>query len=133
VLIRLEDIVVRAYHGVLPEERTQGNWFVVNVTLTTPAMPAIQTDRLEDTLDYAQVYQVVKREMAQPSQLLEHVAGRIVRALMDTFPGVGVSVQVRKQHPPVGGDVAWSSVEVCSEDIAPSVGSPRRETEEAQG
>ncbi|MBQ4083182.1 MAG: dihydroneopterin aldolase, partial [Bacteroidaceae bacterium] len=55
-------------------------------------------------VNYAEVYEVVRREMAVPSQLLEHVCGRIATALLDAFaPLQRVRVSVTKRNPPIEG------------------------------
>jgi len=111
--IRLQDICMRAYHGLLPEERQHGNTFRVNVALTMPDMPAMQTDLIDGTIDYRQVYDIVRREMEIPSDLLEHVAWRIKQALLQQLGDeVSVSISVSKQNPPLGGEVAWATVEI---------------------
>ena len=110
--IRLEDIRFTAYHGVYPEEREQGNTFLVSVSLTLPEVRAVATDELADTVDYQEVYRLVAEQMAVPSRLLEHVAGRIQQALRQYVPKAEVHVQIKKKQPPVGGEVAWATVEI---------------------
>lgn len=112
MIIRLEDISFTAYHGVFAEERQQGNTFLVSVSLEIPEVDAVKTDRLENTIDYGQVYQIVRKEMERPSQLIEHVAGRIRSSLQQVWQDATVHVQIKKKHPPVGGDVAWATVEL---------------------
>ena len=57
------------------------------------------------------IYDIVKKEMAKPSNLLEHVAGRIVKAIAAEFPQlVRFSVTVSKRRPPVDGIVQWSKI-----------------------
>jgi len=112
VLIRLEDICLKAYHGVLPEEREKGNTFLVSVSLDVPKQRAVETDNLSDTINYKQVYDIVAEQMAIPSNLLEHVAGRIRQALLEAWPEAQVHVQIKKKNPPVGGPVAWATIEI---------------------
>ena len=113
MIIRLQDIELWAYHGVLEQERRSGNLFRVGVQLDVPDTQGVFTDSIEDTLDYSRVYDVVAREMSTPSNLLEHVAGRLVAALQAAFPqATRVSVEVSKRQPPVGGNVAWASVRI---------------------
>ena len=112
MVIRLEDIQFTAYHGVYPEEREKGNTFLVSVSLTMPDNQAVVTDDLQDTVDYQRVYALVAQEMAIPSLLLEHVAGRIRNVLHKTYPYAEVHVQVKKKKPPVGGQVAWATIEL---------------------
>jgi dihydroneopterin aldolase len=69
------------------------------------------TDDLDDTLNYAVVYEVVKREMEIPSNLIEHVAGRIMRALKTAFPQItAIDLKLSKLNPPIAGEVASASV-----------------------
>lgn len=102
--IELRGLAFYAYHGVLPEERQRGNNFVVNLTIEADISKAISTDDLDDTVNYAAVYDVVKREMNVPSMLLEHVCGRIATALLEEFEMLlRVSVCVVKKNPPIEG------------------------------
>ena len=61
-----------AHHGVLPQEQKVGNYFKVETTLYTDFSRALVTDELTDTLNYAEVCQIISDEMAIPSRLLEH-------------------------------------------------------------
>ena len=109
--ITLQAIKFYAYHGVLEQERRVGNTFVVDLTLTAPLEKAVQSDQLEDTINYAADYELTKQEMNIPSQLLEHVAGRICRALRHHFPQIEqIEIRVSKLNPPFGGDVHSASV-----------------------
>ena len=100
-----------AYHGVLEQERSVGNTFVLDLPLMAPLETAVQSDQLEDTINYAEVYELTKQEMNIPSQLLEHVAGRICRALRHHFPQIEqIEIRVSKLNPPFGGDVHSASV-----------------------
>lgn len=102
-----------AYHGVYDEERENGNTFRVNITLELPDTKGCQTDQLKDTVNYQQLYDVVKKEIEQPSALLEHVTCRIKTALQKEFPQLtALSVQVGKHQPPLGGQVKWAYVEL---------------------
>lgn len=109
--IELEGMYFRAYHGCLESERLNGNDFIVDFSAEYDFSAASQSDNLEDTLNYAAIYDLVKREMAVPSDLLEHVAGRIVRAIEEEFPGLEhFTVSVSKKNPPVDGPCDLSRV-----------------------
>jgi dihydroneopterin aldolase len=102
--IELHRMEFFAYHGHLPEERLVGNYFYVDVTAEADLSKAVETDCLDDTINYQQIYEVVKREIETPSRLLEHVTGRIVKALYTEVDGIQqLSVTVTKQNPPLGG------------------------------
>ena len=102
-----------AYHGVMPQEQTVGQEFLVSVRVGVDINMAMEHDMVEVTLDYGKVYQVIKREMAVPSQLLERVAGRIGWALFDEFPQIlSLDVSITKVNPPIGGDCGSAGVEI---------------------
>ena len=67
------------------------------------------TDRLEDTLNYQLVYDAIEKEMNIPSELIEHVAQRIMDRLMQEFSQIrAISLTLSKLNPPLGGDVEKS-------------------------
>ena len=109
--IELLGMQFKAFHGCLPQERLEGNLFVVDFSCEYDITAAAASDRLEDTLDYGDVYDIVAREMAVSSNLLEHVAARIADAVKAAHPGiVSLKVSVAKKNPPVAGDAEWSRV-----------------------
>ncbi len=113
MIIELHNMHFFAYHGYFPEERSNGNQFSVDVQLYLPDNAAIDTDHLEDTVNYQQVYDIVKREMKQPSNLLEHLAGRIHRSLLHEIQYLQkAAVTVRKHNPPLDGKVEYAAVSI---------------------
>lgn len=111
--VKINALRLRAFHGVLPQERRVGNDFEVDVELRYPFGKALESDCVDDTLNYAAAVDIVKREMAKPSLLLEHVAGRIREALLEAFPAIeGGRVEVRKLTPPVTAQMAYAGVSI---------------------
>ena len=111
--IILRNVRFHAFHGVLPQERQVGGDFQVNLRVGYPLEKAMESDEVEDTLNYATLFDLVKREMNISSQLLEHVAGRIVKAIVATFPAVtSIDLELIKQNPPMGADSDGAGVEV---------------------
>jgi dihydroneopterin aldolase len=111
--IILREVRFHAFHGVKPQERKVGADFTVSLRVGVDLSLPAESDDVADTLNYATLYEVVKQQMEIPSQLLEHVAGRIGKAVMDTFPQVtGVDVTLTKLNPPMGADCAGASVEL---------------------
>jgi len=109
--IELKNMIFHAHHGVSEQEKKVGNTFTVSLKLYLNLIPAGKSDRLEDTINYAEVFEIVKKEMAIPSNLLEHVASRIIRAILQTFPQI-VKIQIRlaKMRPPVNGEMEEAAV-----------------------
>ena len=111
--IFLDNVRFHAFHGVFPQERKIGADFSVSVRAAVGVSAAVVHDMVEVTLNYAELYEVVKREMMKPSDLLEHVAGRIGQAVFDTFPQVrSLQVSVTKLNPPMGADCDGAGVEL---------------------
>ena len=109
--ICLHEVRFQAFHGVMPQERRVGGDFLVSVKVGCPLERAMRSDDVADTLNYAELYEVVKREMMQPSDLLEHVTGRIAGAIDKAFPEVtSVEVRIRKVNPPIGSDSEGAEV-----------------------
>ena len=103
--ICLHEVRFYAFHGVMPQERRVGGEFLVSVKVGYPLEKAMSSDDVADTLNYAELYELVKKEMMQPSSLLEHVMGRIVEAIEKAFPKVtSVEVKIKKVNPPMGSD-----------------------------
>lgn len=115
--IKLNKLEFYAYHGVLPQERRVGQDYVVDVELhlsDASALKALVGDDLSATVNYAEAYEIVRREMAVPSALLEHVAQRIAGALLRAFPMVRTArVNLTKVCPPILGMTGSASVEIC--------------------
>lgn len=111
--IYLRNVRFHAFHGVLPQEGIVGNDYLVNLVLDYDFSSALKTDDLQGTLNYAEVYQKVKEEMAVPSKLLEHVAGRIAHRLFSDFPEIQkLQLSITKMNPPMGADSDGAGVEV---------------------
>ncbi len=109
--ILLENIELYAHHGVFEQENKVGNIFIVDLKLKTDVSMAIETDNLNETVNYGMIYNFVKEEMSIPSKLLEHVAGRIIKRLKDEFPQIQeIEIKISKRNPPVGGQVSYASI-----------------------
>lgn len=111
--ITLREVRFHAFHGVMPQERKVGADFTVTLRVKADLGRPVFSDNVDDTLNYAALYEVLKREMAQPSRLLEHIAGRIGQAVFDSFPQVEtVDVMLTKLNPPMGADSEGAAVEL---------------------
>ena len=109
--IEITNMEFYAYHGHYQEEQIVGNKFLVDLSIETDLEPAARSDSLKDALNYQQAYMIVEREMTVKSQLMEHIAGRILDALYREMTGIlRATVKVSKMNPPVGGRVERVSV-----------------------
>ena len=100
--IKIDGLRIYAYHGVDPQEAIVGAWYTVSITMNADATAAVLFDDLDGTVNYAKVADIVKQQMLVRSALLEHVAGRIANALLESIPAIkSITVKVCKEHPPV--------------------------------
>lgn len=108
--LTIERMHIFAHHGVLDQERTVGNEFEVTVILHYNAESAVDTDSLREAVPYDRVAELIKAEMARPSALLEHVCGRIARAVCTAYPRItSGTVTVTKLKPPMPVQSAGAS------------------------
>lgn len=115
-IIELEGMEFKAYHGCLEQEKVRGNSFTVDFRGEMDLSAAAESDNLNDTVNYGEIYELVAYEMSIPSELLENVAGRIVKEIEKRFPQfVSFSVRVSKKRPPVDGVAQWSRVTLYHE------------------
>lgn len=109
--IAIEGMTFRAYHGCMEEEQVIGNTFVVDLYMEADTAKAELSDNLNDTTDYAEAFNIVKKEMETPSKLLEHVGRRILGAVKKRFPEIeSAELKVAKMNPPINGQADSVSV-----------------------
>jgi dihydroneopterin aldolase len=111
--IFVEGIQIYAYHGCFKEEADIGTHFVVDVELDVDLTQPSISDNIEDTVNYQAVFDVIKEQMAVPSNLLEHVSKRIMDTLFDRFNGVEkIKLKVSKMNVPLGGQINNVAVQI---------------------
>lgn len=100
--IRIAGLEVHAHHGVLDEERRDGQRFVVDLDLAVDLGPAGSTDELSRTVDYGQLAQRVHDAVASgPVDLIETLAQRIADLCLGETSVHRVTVTVHKPQAPV--------------------------------
>jgi dihydroneopterin aldolase len=111
-LIRIEGMEFFAYHGCYEAEQIVGNRFLVDLIMESDITTPSQSDSIQDALNYHHAYNIVKEQMMIRSNLLEHIAKRIIDSLYENFPQLKkATVKVSKLHPPMGGQIRSVSVE----------------------
>lgn len=111
--IYINNMRFHSRHGVLEQERLTGGDFLVSLDARYPLSKAVYSDDVSDTLNYAEVYDIVKKEMSVPSKLIEHVAGRIGKRLLERMPEIEeLTVRLTKVNPPMGADCDGAGVQL---------------------
>lgn len=113
--IELKNMRFFAYHGVLEHEAIHGNNFSVTLRFSADLSEACVSDEVADTVNYAEVYDLVKEEMAIPSKLIENAAYRILRRVEEAFPKIDrIEVELAKMNPPVAGQMDYSAITISN-------------------
>ncbi len=104
-----------AFHGYYDEEQKIGNKYGVDITVETSLEIAGMDDKLSETIDYEELYQIIREEMAKPSRLLENIGARILNAVFANFPLItSVEISISKFNPPIGGICKRAMVTMAS-------------------
>jgi dihydroneopterin aldolase len=99
--ISLNNVRFRAYHGMQEEERKKGNDFVVNMQASFQPTAGIIAS-LDDTIDYATLFDIINTTMQKPVDLLETLVQNIAHAVYQKFPQLKrVTVSIEKLNPPI--------------------------------
>jgi dihydroneopterin aldolase len=113
VTIELKGIELHGFHGVLDEERADGQRFLVDVELDLADTTAAGSDRIEDAVDYRDVVAAVTEVSdGHAYNLLEALAAALAETLLSRFPVARVRVRVRKPDVVLSQPVDYAAVVV---------------------
>ena len=116
VTIEVNGLSLHTHHGVTPEEQKVGQRLLIDLRFDVGEVDATVTDRLEDTVDYADVCQTVALVAQQRSyRTLERLCSAIADRLLADYSAESVWVKAAKPEPPLPGPVEDVSVEVWRE------------------
>lgn len=112
--IVLGNLEFYGHHGVSPEEREVGGRYAVDVELSLDLAPAGRSDELAQTVDYSEVYRLVKRiGKGERFHLIEALAERMAQAVLEAFPVEEVHLRLKKLAPPMAGFTGYAAVEIA--------------------
>lgn len=116
--ITIKGLKLFAYHGVNPEEKKDGQTFILDVDYYLDITKACRTDNVEDTVSYAKVVKTVKRVFtAEKYDLIECAARVVADAILREYPAIGrVDVELKKPEAPVNADFDYMSVRISRRD-----------------
>lgn len=110
-LIELNNMSFYGFHGCFEEERLIGTNFRVDFRFETNTERAEESDNIEDTISYLDVYQTIKRVFEEPVNLLEFIARKILETCFQEYPSIeNAEVKVSKLNPPLGGKLEGVSI-----------------------
>lgn len=101
-----------AFHGFYNEERKAGNTFLIDAEITLQTYDKTDDD-IADTVNYEQLYTIIKEEMLKTQKLIETVVLNIINRFKTELPNiVSATVRMEKIAPQLGGKVAKSVIEM---------------------
>ncbi|SEN83675.1 dihydroneopterin aldolase [Mesobacillus persicus] len=112
--IHLKQMQFYGYHGVYPEENKLGQRYAVDLTVEVDLSKAGISDRLEDSINYAELYNICKEIVeGKPYNLVEAVAEKIAATILEKYNAIGIChVMVIKPDPPIPGHYQSVAVEI---------------------
>lgn len=112
--IYIRGLELFAYHGVNPEEKRDGQRFILDVTLSADLGAARQSDDLNDTVNYAAVRKTIQRAFtAESYDLIERAAQVVCEAVLREHPRVeSINLLLKKPEAPMNAKFDYVAVEV---------------------
>ena len=112
VVIEVQGLDLRGFHGALDEERATGQQFVFDVTLVVHDA-GVRSDQLADTVDYTEVVDRIRAVSdSRRFNLIEALAAAVADDLLDNFPVSVVRVRVRKPEVRLDAPVEYTAATV---------------------
>lgn len=112
--ILIRGLRIFAFHGVNPEEKEDGQLFIVDLTASLDLQHACETDGLENTVSYAKIIKTIRRVMqASKNDLLEFTAQQVIDAVFAEYPPVRqIEIRLKKPDAPIQADFDYVAVEL---------------------
>ncbi len=119
--IIVKGLRLKAYHGVNPEEKINGQMFELDITALIDAKNANASDELDDTVSYAKIIKTARAAFtAESYNLIEYVANKVGMEIMKAYPKLkSVTVLLKKPEAPINADFDYVAVEetITREDM----------------
>ena len=112
--IHIKGLRLFAYHGVNPEEKRDGQNFILDITADVDLSRPCRTDNVEDTVSYAKVMKTAIRVMNEASyDLLEKVSQRVADQILEEYPPIQtVEITLKKPEAPIRADFDYVAVHI---------------------
>ncbi len=112
ITVQLQNLLFNAFHGIYEEERILGNEYVVNASVEFHERDEV-IERISETINYAVIYNIIKKRMNIPTPLLETIVMETGNEIHWQFPDLkSIFLSIKKMHPPIEGmqgaaEVSW--------------------------
>lgn len=112
--ILIRNLKIFAYHGVMEEEKENGQYFIFDIDAFVDISEPCESDSVEDTVNYAlMVEQITKTFTSQKDDLIERAAQRVAQELFVSFDKISeLRILLKKPDAPIDADFDWVGVEI---------------------
>lgn len=112
--ILIRNLKVFAYHGVMEEEKANGQYFIFDIDALVDISKPCESDNVEDTVNYALMVECITEAFtAQKDDLIERAAQRVAKALFESFEKISeLKILLKKPDAPIDADFDWVGVEI---------------------
>ena len=112
--IKIKGLEIFAFHGVNPEEKENGQRFILDITASVDISAACASDRLEDTVSYAKIIKTARAAFtAEKNDLLERAAQRTADAIVEQYDKIqSVKILLKKPDAPISATFDYVGVEI---------------------
>lgn len=112
--VELDRMRIRAFHGLLPQEKQVGNIFEVSIEAWfSPSVSSMEREDIDSTVNYADMADIANQIMSGPCELLETVAIKLMKAIRDRWDFLeGGKVKITKVTPPIPVPMKGASVKI---------------------
>lgn len=115
--IIVKGLKIFAYHGVNPEEKIDGQNFILDIDAYLALEKPCESDNVEDTVSYAKIIKTATAIfISQKDDLIERAAQRVADGLLDNFDKIeSVRILLKKPEAPIKADFEYAGVEIFRE------------------
>ena len=103
ITVHLHNLHFNSFHGIHEEEKILGNEYIIDASVEFHGEIVVITS-IHDTVNYVDIYNIIKERMSVPSPLLETIVMEIGNEIHIEFPQVrSISISLKKMYPPIEG------------------------------
>jgi 7,8-dihydroneopterin aldolase/epimerase/oxygenase len=103
ITVHLCNLHFNSFHGILEEEKILGNEYIIDASVEFHEEKTVITS-IHDTINYTDIYNIIKERMSEPSPLLETIVMEIGNEIHNEFPQIrSINISLKKMHPPIEG------------------------------
>ncbi len=103
ITVQLHDLRFNSFHGIYDEEKILGNDYVIDASVVFHEEQHV-INSINDTINYTDIYNIIRERMSVPTPLLETVVMEIGNEIHNEFPQIrSINISIKKMNPPIEG------------------------------